>query len=164
MLSFRYAVGSDAPFIMQTQGQQEVAAYVGSANEGEIAASLVDPDQAYLIALDDDRVPVGFAYLRQLRRPERSIELFRLAIADRNKGLGAAFLNLIMAEAFGPLNANRLWLDVFPENARARHVYQRLGFVEEGTLRDVYFQNGVFRSTIIMSILAREYQLRTAGC
>jgi len=162
MISFRYAVGDDAGFIVKTQRHAEVAEFIGFCDEAEILASIADPEQAYLIALDDDRNAVGFAYLRQLGRPERSIELYRLAIADRNKGYGGAFLELLLAEAFGPLKANRLWLDVFPENARARTVYQRLGFVEEGTLRDVYIQDGKFRSTIIMSILAREYRLRVA--
>ena len=158
MLSFRYATHDDVSFIVGTQRHPDVAAFVGFADDEEISASIVDAEQAYLIALDDCQIPVEFAYLRQLGRPERSIELHRLAIANRNKGYGSEFLKLILVEAFGPLNANRLWLDVFPENAGARNIYQRLGFAEEGTLRAVYFQNGEFRSTIIMSILAREYQ------
>jgi len=158
MLSFRYATHDDVSFIVGTQRQPDVAAFVGFADDEEISASIVEAEQAYLIALDDCQIPVGFAYLRQLGRPERSIELHRLAIGNRNKGYDSEFLKLILVEAFGPLNANRLWLDVFPENVRARNIYQRLGFAEEGTLREVYFQNGEFRSTIIMSILAREYQ------
>ncbi len=131
MPSFRYATYDDVSFIVGTQRQPDVAAFVGFADDEEISASIVDAEQAYLIALDDCQIPVGFAYLRQLGRPERSIELHRLAIANRNKGYGSEFLKLILVEAFGPLNANRLWLDVFPENARAEIYTSGLGSLKK---------------------------------
>ncbi len=166
MLTLRYADVNDFTYIAQTQRDPSILDYVSASTKEEFITAINDPDQAYLLAVRPENVPenvrenipVGFAYLRRLKRPERSIELCRLAISERNKGYGSQFLKLIMTEAFGPLDANRLWLDVFPENDRARQVYQKCGMVEEGTLRDVYFWKGEFRSTIIMSILAREYQ------
>ena len=160
MLCLRYADADDVLFIVQTQDLPHIKEFVGSSSDGEISASISDPDEAYILALRDENIPVGFVYLRQINRPERSIELFRLAISEPNKGFGSAFMELIIAEAFGPLNANRLWLDVFPQNIPARKIYRRCGFVEEGTLRDIYLWNGAFQSTIIMSILAREYAMR----
>ncbi len=156
-MKLRNAGPDDAGFIEAAQSQPEIARFVSSAAQEEILASIDDPDQAYLIALDDHGEDVGFAYLRQVARPERSIELCRLAITRRDRGFGSRFLKLIMAEAFGPLQANRLWLDVFTDNDRARKVYRRCGFVEEGVLREAYFQDGRFHSAVVMSVLAREY-------
>lgn len=160
MLSLRYAESSDIAFIAETQRHPEIREFVLAASDQDITASLNNPDEAFLIALRDDAVPVGFAYLRQISRPERSIELFRLAVSERNKGHGSVFIKLIIAEAFGPMNANRFWLDVFPQNTRARQVYKNCGFVEEGLLHEVYFRDGAFQSTIVMSILTSEYETR----
>lgn len=157
MLELRYADADDIAFIIQTQSLDDVKEFICAASKDEILASIEDPEHGYLLAINAAKKPVGFAFLRQLNSPQRSIEIHRLAIAERNKGYGSRFLKLITAEAFDTLNANRLWLDVFPENARARKVYQNCGFVEEGLLRDNYFLNGAFQSTIVMSILAREY-------
>ena len=62
----------------------------------------------------------------------------------------------MVADIFERHQPNRLWLDVFPDNERARRLYKKTGFVEEGLLRENYFWNGEFRSVVIMSILARE--------
>lgn len=158
MLGLRYAKNDDVAFINKIQYQPEIRDFIGAFPIEDIANAITDPDRAYILALRDKKVPVGFAFLRQIERPERSIEIHQLAISERNRGYGRAFLKLIIAEAFGALNANRLWLDVFPENARARNVYQRCGFVEEGTLRDAYYWKGAFQSTIVMSLLAREFE------
>lgn len=157
MIEWRYATKNDAVFIAQTQCLAHVRTYVSSATEDEIVAIIDNLDQAYLFGLNDVKLPVGFEHLRGLRKPSRSIELFQLAIAETGAGYGSKLLKAAMAEAFKILNANRLWLDVFPQNSRARKVYQRCGFVEEGELRDAYLWDGEFQSIIIMSILAKEY-------
>lgn len=65
-----------------------------------------------------------------------------------------------MADVFARHQPRRLWLDVFPDNTVARRLYEKLGFVEEGILRDAYLWNGEFRSTVVMSILASEHENR----
>jgi RimJ/RimL family protein N-acetyltransferase len=51
-----------------------------------------------------------------------------------------------------------LWLDVFEHNARARHVYRSVGFVEEGVLRECVKQQERYASLVVMSILENEYR------
>ena len=55
----------------------------------------------------------------------------RIVISEPGQGLGRMVLRAIMSKVFDELGAHRLWLDVFEYNARARHVYRSLGFVEE---------------------------------
>ena len=62
--------------------------------------------------------------------------------------------------AFAEFGAHRLWLDVFEDNARARHLYKSLGFVYEGTLREAARRGTEFCSLHLMSMLDREYAAR----
>jgi len=160
MIHIRPVEKADFPYIAKTQRLPEVSDFVSASSDADLEIILGDSDQTLLMAIrDGDGAPVGFAHLRGLGSPARAIELYRLAMSERSKGYGRSFLQGLMSEAFGPLNANRFWLDVFPENVRAHHVYENLGFVEEGLLRETYWWQGAFRSVIIMSILAREYRV-----
>jgi hypothetical protein len=49
-------------------------------------------------------------------------------------------------------------LGVFRENERARRTYARLGFVEEGTLREEYFHQDGWHDMVRMSLLDREWR------
>ena len=59
---------------------------------------------------------------------------------------------------FEDIGAHRLWLDVDARNTRARHVYARIGFIEEGVLRESFYRDGDWRSVVVMSMLETEYR------
>jgi len=99
----------------------------------------------------------GYVILRGLRSANRCLELKRIVIAEPGRGLGRQVLRAIIDKAFGELAAHRLWLDVYDDNHRARHLYRSLGFVEEGTLRDCIRCEGRYRSLVVMSMLESEY-------
>ncbi len=45
-------------------------------------------------------------------------------------------------------------------NSRARRTYSRLGFLEEGLLREEYFHEDGWHNMLRMSLLAREWKLQ----
>jgi RimJ/RimL family protein N-acetyltransferase len=52
--------------------------------------------------------------------------------------------------------ANRFELDVAVLNPRATHVYRREGFVQEGTVREVYrHRDGAYHSSHLFAMLRR---------
>ncbi|WP_326924988.1 GNAT family protein [Bacillus haynesii] len=92
-----------------------------------------------------------------LENPNKSLELRRITIAKKGKGYGKEAFKIIKNWAFHVFNANRLWLDVKEDNLRALRLYQKQGFVLEGTLRE-YIKNGDgYDSLHVMSILRGEY-------
>lgn len=86
---------------------------------------------------------------------------FGITIGDKtywDQGIGSDVTSLMLEFGFNTLNLQRIALRVFEDNERARHVYQKLGFVEEGRLRRDRFFNGQYFDTILMSILREEWQ------
>ena len=77
--------------------------------------------------------------------------------ADTNQGYGSDALRALIAFGFGELRLERIWLDVYDFNARARHVYERVGFVEEGVLRHALYRDGAFHDDHRMAILRDEW-------
>lgn len=83
--------------------------------------------------------------------------------ADTGKGHGTDMLLALLAFAFGSLRLERVWLDVYDFNERAKRVYERVGFVEEGRLRHAFFHDGAHHDAFRMSILRDEWAARRAG-
>ena len=119
-------------------------------------AALADCHHAYFIARDDDR-RIGFAILRGWASPERVTHLKRIAVGAPGRGDGKDFLRLIVKRVFAETDTHRLWLGVFPENARARRAYERVGFCAEGIARGSAFFGGVFRDELIMALLRPDW-------
>ena len=77
---------------------------------------------------------------------------------QRGKGLGSRSIGLLLAHAFGERGLNKVYLNVFSENEKGRRLYKRLGFVEEGILRQEYLLRGKFHDFVRMSMLASEWR------
>jgi RimJ/RimL family protein N-acetyltransferase len=115
----------------------------------------------------DDR-PVGAIDLHEIDQTNGSAGL-GIVIgdpADTGQGYGSDALRALLAFGFGELRLERVWLDVYDFNDRARHVYERVGFIHEGTLRRAMFRGGEFHDVHRMAILRDEWiagRATTAG-
>jgi RimJ/RimL family protein N-acetyltransferase len=110
---------------------------------------------------DDDR-PVGTVGLDEigLTSGGAGLGIFIGDPADTSKGYGSDALRVLIDFGFGELRLERIWLDVFDFNERARHVYERLGFVHEATFRHAMFRGGRHVDLQRMAILREEWAER----
>lgn len=103
-------------------------------------------------------VHVGGCGLFDFDDRARSAEL-GIAIGEKrfwDQGVGTEALRALIDFGFNTLNLRRIMLRVYDFNPRAIHVYEKLGFVEEGRLRQSTYHDGEYRDTILMSILKSE--------
>ena len=70
--------------------------------------------------------------------------------------LGTEATQPTMRHAFEEQGLNRVELQVYDFNPRARHVYQKVGFVTEGTKRQALLFDGAWVNAHDMAILAQE--------
>jgi RimJ/RimL family protein N-acetyltransferase len=80
------------------------------------------------------------------------------ARGDMGKGHGSAAIRAAVDHAFGPLGLHKLWVMMFAHNTRTRGIVKRLGFVEEGVLREEYFHDGGWHDMVRLSLLQREWR------
>jgi len=73
--------------------------------------------------------------------------------ANQGKGVGTFAVNEMLKHAFSNLNLQRVELSVLEGNTRARHLYEKCGFVCEGCKRNARFKNGKFVDLYIYSVL-----------
>lgn len=98
---------------------------------------------------------IGEVVLNTIDTVNRSAD-FRIAIwqpDDRDKGYGTQACRLMIHHGFESIGLNRIALEVYAFNPRARHVYEKLGFVFEGIRRQALLWNGEWIDAIAMAIL-----------
>jgi RimJ/RimL family protein N-acetyltransferase len=114
---------------------------------------------SFLICLLDGERPIGEVSLMELDLRHGSAELgiFIGEPDEWGKGYGTDAVNALVDFGFGELRLERIWLNVWTENERARRAYVKSGFVHEGTLRNDRYEGGRFTSGHVMSILRDEW-------
>lgn len=100
---------------------------------------------------------VGEVVFNDLDQENRVVS-FRILLGEqgRNRGMGTAATSLMLEHAFTATDLHRIELEVFAFNPRAIHVYERAGFIFEGTRRDALRFDEQYVDAHQMSILASD--------
>ena len=114
----------------------------------------------FLICLAADERPIGEVMLVDLDRVNGSAQLgiFIGEAGEWGKGYGTDAVNAIVDFGFAELRLERIWLNVWTENPRARRAYEKAGFVREGTLRHDRYEHGGYTSGDVMGLLRSEWE------
>jgi diamine N-acetyltransferase len=159
----RRALPADVPRIIALERAPIARPFVGQWTEERHRATLASEDAGYYVSEIPGGELAAYAILRGLAETNRAIELKRIVVGVQGRGLGRRILEELMHIAFEELHAHRFFLDVYENNTRARHLYETLGFVYEGVIRDGAQRDGEFCNLRLMSILEHEYASRSGS-
>lgn len=116
----------------------------------------------WIIADKTDDACLGHVGLYNIDHRVRKAE-FAILIGEKNHwghGLGQTVTAAVMDYGFDQLNLHRIELEVLASNARAIHIYEKLGFKREGVRRDAQFRSGHYFDVVLMAILEHERNRR----
>lgn len=153
----RIATGADIPAIIKLERNPTACQFVGQWSEDRHRSTLAGSDARYYVSESEAGEVEAYVILRGLKEDSRGIEIKRVVVGTPERGLGRRILTEIIRIAFTELGAHRLFLDVFEDNARARHLYESLGFKYEGVMRESAQRDGRWFNLHLMSILESEY-------
>jgi len=125
-------------------------------NEIEWLERAMHPDGSerhFAIERKDDRAHIGNASIHDIDWVSRTAA-FGLFIGEPsawNKGFGADAISTLVRFAFEEMNLQKLRINVFDYNDRAKHVLETHGFVQEGRLRREFYREGMFHDIVILS-------------
>ncbi len=77
-------------------------------------------------------------------------------------GYGTDAVRALVEYGFREMGLNLIELHVFAYNKRARATYRKVGFVEEGVLRETVIHDGAFHDEVVMSVLAKDWFVAVA--
>jgi RimJ/RimL family protein N-acetyltransferase len=168
MITLRPFVDTDARLLLDwISTEEQMVLWSGTMfswplTELRLAATAISPFRRSWIGEDHATgAAVGHITLSVDERHRNGrISCVLIAPAARGGGHGAALVNAILDMAFDELRLHRVGLGVFTHNATALRLYERLGFVREGVIRDSAHVGGEWWSSVEMGMLESE---RPAG-
>ena len=158
--SAELATEGDIPAIMAVERMPGFEGLVGRWPHEQHAEEMAKPDVRYLVLRQGPAV-TGFTILQRVGEPDGRVHLKRIAVREPGAGTGSRLLAAALDWLFTQTATNRVDLDVYVENDRARRAYEKAGFTAEGRLREYHLAaDGTRRDVWLMSILRREWAAR----
>jgi RimJ/RimL family protein N-acetyltransferase len=157
----------DAPLLTSWANHPESRAFLRrprptslAQQEEELARRPGEDAVVMGIACKDDDALLGRIALREIDARHRQAELglFIGPVEQWGKGYGTEATRLVVRYAFDTLNLHRVQLHVQADNARAVRIYERLGFVREGLLRQDRYREGRYVDSYVMAVLRDEWR------
>lgn len=111
----------------------------------------------FAVTRKSDDAYLGEAVLNKLDAENEAMN-FRIGLNRnaREQGYGTEATRAVMDFGFDRVGLHRISLSVFAFNPRAKRVYEKVGFVEEGRLRESLLWEGERHDDILMALLAHE--------
>lgn len=120
----------------------------------------LDPnEERWIFAVDGTRA--GLVKIYSIDRQNRHCVLGAdLHPTFRGRRLAVPMWTLLLDRCFFDLRMHRVGLSTMEHNVVARHVYERLGFVEEGRIMHCHLREGMFHDAVCMYMLEDSWRAR----
>jgi RimJ/RimL family protein N-acetyltransferase len=105
--------------------------------------------------------PIGSIGLHNIN-PKDQAAHFGIVIGEKDywsKGHGSEATRLLIEYGFKQLNLHRISSSVFAFNERSIRMHKKVGFKEEGRLRQADFKNGHFHDRVMFGLLRDEWNV-----
>jgi RimJ/RimL family protein N-acetyltransferase len=101
---------------------------------------------------------IGEIGFRTIKWFNRKAEISLLVTPEyQGKGHGRQALLLLMEFAFKKMNLYRLEAEVIEYNDKAKSLFEKVGFILEGRLREAKYNNGNYHDVLRYGMLRAEY-------
>jgi RimJ/RimL family protein N-acetyltransferase len=159
----RWAVSPE--FVLQWAGSGFVYPLDKAQLEEYMQPAETNPPTRKIYRVVDEGAVVGHIELNNINYRHKFATVSRVLVGEpsaRGKGYGEQMMRRIMEIGFEEFGLHRLELVVFDFNQAAIRLYEKVGFVKEGHIREARRLGNDYWSHYVMSILEHEWQAKKA--
>jgi ribosomal-protein-serine acetyltransferase len=121
-------------------------------------------DDGFQCGLWEDNTYVGGLGFHWINRTSNYTEIgYWLAKKAEGRGIMTSAVRALVDHAFDVWKLNKVEIRAARENHRSRAIPQRLGFIEEGTLRQIGRIGATYHDLVVYGITTAEWSARRAG-
>lgn len=117
--------------------------------------------ESFVFAVRQQNNLIGLVNLDGLDWPNSHAEIGIALTSDsaRGQGYAAEALQLLLDYAYAELGLHRVWARIIEDNSPSIRLFEKLGFVREGCLKEHVLRHGQYRDMLIYGRLREQ-----AGC
>jgi len=169
-LELRLMTADDLDFIFQHFSNEDVNRYIlddepvqTMEQAQEIIDFYVPPGEKsynrWVITLKTDKTPIGTCGFHKWDRHHHHAEIgYDLGPDYWHKGYMTEALRAVLDHGFKKMELNRIEAIVYPENTASLRLLKRLGFHQDGLLRQSFRQGDKYHDHLLLSLLKDEWQ------
>jgi RimJ/RimL family protein N-acetyltransferase len=134
-----------------------------ASEEEDIEAARAAREVYLLIVRKASNKPLGFVRTQVVDAPARTVWL-RFVMGHTSawgRGYAREALTLFLNWLFSEQNARRVTLETYSTNKRAITFFKRIGFTQEGVLRQALYVDGQYLDIIAFGLLKHEFKTAT---
>lgn len=120
-------------------------------------ASAMQDDYRHLLIFEVDSNPMGFANLAILKEHGMVADWGFYLAPGAEKGTGTYLGKCILDHAFGVLELKKVCGQILSYNQKSIRLHDKLGFVQEGTLRQHHYDGVRYLDVECMGLLRHEW-------
>ena len=109
-----------------------------------------------ITTLDDTVIGTTGIIMTDFRNSYAFVHIF-VGAEYTGRGYGSEAMKILVSFIFLEMNIQRVALTVFAYNERAIASYKKIGFLEEGRLRQHLFRSGQYHDVVQMAVLRDEF-------
>lgn len=151
----------DAGDLLDLLREPGVARWWGAYDEDRLERDFYDPAWAYTYLLVAEREVAGVLQFHELPDPDYKSAGIDITLREayQERGLGAKALKRLIRYLIDVRGHHRVTIDPAASNARAIHVYEKVGFRRVGVMRR--YERGIdgqWHDGLLMDLLAEEFE------
>lgn len=112
----------------------------------------------YLWVIERDGQLCGMVSVYHIDDKNKKCEWGRFVVQSSVKGVGSAVEFMVLDFVFNVLGMNKLYCEVFEDNAHVVQMHEKFGFMVEGRLRNHILKGGRFHDVVSLSMLKSEWE------
>ena len=115
-------------------------------------------EEPYTSFVEENDRFIGVVELMDIDTLHRHTEIQIIIHSEfQGHGYAQAAMRAGIEYAFTVLNMHKVYLYVDVKNSAAIHIYKKIGFIPEGTLRQHFFAEGEYHDSLMMGIFPHEF-------
>ena len=127
MVNIRESSETELESFLAMERQPHAKAFINSIDLLTHKRNFSKPDIVYLSIENNSGELAGY-FILVSDSEKKEVEFRRIVIDHSQQGIGQIAISEMEIYCGDKLNAERIWLDVYEDNARGKHVYEKLGY------------------------------------
>lgn len=113
-----------------------------------------------LLIYTKNNKPLGFVQFAPIKTIDTVLDWGFYAAPDASKGTGTTMSTLALDYAFNQLKAHKIFGEVLEHNIGSINFHLKMGFIQEGVLRDHHYNENVYSSIYCFGLMHHEWIIK----